>query len=87
MTVVYKSSEVMKLLDVKESVFLRNMFHSLRRKALCFKKNSQGHRMFSELDIQTIETFIKLSRYDGVTLESVAKKRLQNGERIKVMTT
>ncbi|GAA3332644.1 hypothetical protein GCM10020331_093610 [Ectobacillus funiculus] len=32
--------------------------------------------MFSELDIQTLETFIKLSRYDGVTLESVAKKKV-----------
>ena len=73
MTVVYKSSEVMKLLDVKESVF-KKYVSLIEKEGFVFQKNAQGHRMFSELDIQTLETFIKLSRYDGVTLESVAKK-------------
>lgn len=73
MTVVYKSSEVMKLLDLKESVF-KKYVSLIEKEGFVFQKNSQGHRMFSELDVQTIETFIKLSRYDGVTLESVAKK-------------
>ncbi|WP_342047159.1 hypothetical protein [Bacillus sp. OTU530] len=73
MTVVYKSSDVMKLLDVKESVFKKYVSH-IEKEGFLFQKNAQGHRMFSELDIQTLETFIKLSRYDGVTLESVAKR-------------
>ncbi len=63
----------MKLLDVKESVFKKYVSH-IEKEGFLFQKNAQGHRMFSELDIQTLETFIKLSRYDGVTLESVAKR-------------
>ncbi|MFB9759129.1 hypothetical protein [Ectobacillus funiculus] len=73
MTVVYKSSEVMKLLDVKESVF-KKYVSLIEKEGFVFQKNAQGHRMFSGLDVQTLETFMKLSRYDGVTLESVAKK-------------
>ncbi len=47
----------MKLLDVKESVF-KKYVSLIEKEGPLFQKNSQGHRMFSELDVQTLETFL-----------------------------
>ncbi len=73
MTVVYKSGDVMKRLGLKESVF-KKYYLALEKEGYVIQKNSSNHRVFTEDDIQTLEKFIELIKYDGMTLESVAKK-------------
>ena len=70
---VYKSGEVMKMLNLKESVF-KKYYLALEKEGYMIQKNSAGHRVFTEKDIQTLETLMKLIQYDGMTIESVAKK-------------
>jgi DNA-binding transcriptional MerR regulator len=73
MTVVYKSGDVMKKLGLKESVF-KKYYLALEKEGYSIQKNSSNHRVFTEEDIQTLETFMQLIKYDGMTVESVAKK-------------
>jgi DNA-binding transcriptional MerR regulator len=73
MTVIYKAKEVMDQLDLKDSVF-KKYIGLLEREGYVIERNAQGHRLFKVEDIKTLETFMELSKYDGMTLESVAKK-------------
>lgn len=72
MTIVYKAKEVMERLEIKESVF-KKYISILEKEGYIITKNQQGHRLFTDEDISTLEKFIELSKYDGMTLESVAK--------------
>jgi DNA-binding transcriptional MerR regulator len=73
MTVIYKPSDVMKKLDLKESVY-KKYIKALEDQKYVFQKNQQGHRIFTVEDVQTLENFMELIKYDGMTIESVAKK-------------
>jgi DNA-binding transcriptional MerR regulator len=73
MTVIYKPSEVMKKLDLKESVY-KKYIKALEDQNYVFQKNQQGHRIFTDEDIRTLENFMELIKYDGMTIELVAKK-------------
>lgn len=72
MTIVYKAKEVMERLEIKESAF-KKYISILEKEGYIISKNQQGHRLFTDEDISTLEKFIELSKYDGMTLESVAK--------------
>jgi DNA-binding transcriptional MerR regulator len=73
MTVVYKPSEVMKRLGLKESVF-KKYYLALEKEGYVIERNASNHRVFTEEDVETFETFMELIKYDGMTIESVAKK-------------
>nr|WP_280157698.1 MerR family transcriptional regulator [Priestia aryabhattai]MDH3135371.1 MerR family transcriptional regulator [Priestia aryabhattai] len=70
---VYKTGEVLKRLDLKDSVFKKYIF-SLEKEGYFFRRNNLGHRLFTEDDIKALEMFLKLISYDGMTIESVARK-------------
>jgi DNA-binding transcriptional MerR regulator len=72
MTLIYKAKEVMEKLEIKDSVF-KKYISILEKEGYIIQKNQQGHRLFTDEDIKTLEKFIELSKYDGMTLESVAK--------------
>ena len=72
-SMVYKASDVMEKLGLKDSVF-KKYIYLLEKEGYVFQRNNKGHRIFTEDNIKTLEVFLELSRYDGVTLESVAKK-------------
>lgn len=73
MTVVYKPSEIMKKFDLKESLY-KKYIAALEKEGYIFQKNQHGHRFFTNEDIETLENFLDLIRYDGMTIDSVAKK-------------
>ncbi|WP_456363374.1 DUF3967 domain-containing protein [Priestia aryabhattai] len=70
---VYKTGEVLKRLDLKGSVFKKYVF-SLEKEGYSFQRNNVGHRLFTEKDIKAFEMFLELISYDGMTIESVARK-------------
>ncbi|MFL0499083.1 DUF3967 domain-containing protein [Priestia megaterium] len=70
---VYKTGEVLKRLDLKDSVFKKYIF-SLEKEGYTFQRNNLGHRLFTEDDIKALEMFLELISYDGMTIESVARK-------------
>jgi DNA-binding transcriptional MerR regulator len=47
---------------------------ALEKEGYVFQKNQQGHRIFTDEDIQTLEGFMELIKYDGMTIEFIAKK-------------
>lgn len=71
--VIYKSSEVANRFQIKDSVFKKYVY-LLEKEGYVFQKNQQGHRLFSEEDIKSLEMLMEMSSYDGVTLEMAAKK-------------
>ncbi|WRU97884.1 DUF3967 domain-containing protein (plasmid) [Priestia filamentosa] len=73
MTIVYKTNEVMNKLNLKDSVF-KKYIALLEKEGYVFRRNGQGHRLYSEEDVETLGMFMELIKYDGMTLESVAKK-------------
>lgn len=73
MTVIYKPSDIMKKFDLKESLY-KKYIAALEKEGYAFQKNQQGHRFFTTEDIEVLENFLELIRYDGMTIESVAKK-------------
>lgn len=73
MTVVYKPSDIMKRFDLKESLYKKYIL-ALEKEGYVIQKNQQGHRFFTDEDIKTLEAFIEMIKYDGMTIESVAKK-------------
>jgi DNA-binding transcriptional MerR regulator len=73
MTVVYKPNEIMKKFGLKESLY-KKYITALEKEGYIFQKNQQGHRIFSDEDIEILEKFLELIRYDGMTIDSVAKK-------------
>lgn len=74
MTIVYKPSDVMKQLDIKESLYKKYIAALEKDGGYVFQKNQQGHRIFTAEDIQILEKFMELIKYDGMTIEKVAKK-------------
>lgn len=70
---VYKTGEVLKRLDLKDSVF-KKYVSSLEKEGYSFRRNNLGHRLFTEEDIKALEMFLELISYDGMTIESVARK-------------
>ncbi|UAL49723.1 helix-turn-helix domain-containing protein (plasmid) [Sutcliffiella horikoshii] len=72
MTLIYKTKDVMEKLEIKDSVF-KKYISILEKEGYIIQKNQQGHRLFTSEDITTLERFIELSKYNGMTLESVAK--------------
>lgn len=72
MTLVYKAKEVMEKLEIKDSVF-KKYISILEKEGYVIQRNQQGHRLFTDEDIENLEKFIELSKYDGMTLESSAK--------------
>ena len=71
---IYKPSDVMKQLDIKESLYKKYIAALEKDGGYVFQKNQQGHRIFTSEDIQTLEKFMELIKYDGMTIEKVAKK-------------
>ena len=74
MTIVYKPSEVMTQLDIKESLYKKYIAALEKDGGYVFQKNQQGHRIFTAEDIQILEKFMELIKYDGMTIEKVAKR-------------
>ena len=74
MTIIYKPSDVMKQLDIKESLYKKYIAALEKDGGYVFQKNQQGHRIFTAEDIQILEKFMELIKYDGMTIEKVAKK-------------
>lgn len=74
MTIIFKPSDVMKQLDIKESLYKKYIAALEKDGGYVFQKNQQGHRIFTAEDIQTLEKFMELIKYDGMTIEKVAKK-------------
>lgn len=74
MTIIYKPSDVMKQLDIKESLYKKYIAALEKDGGYVFQKNQQGHRIFTAEDIQTLEKFMELIKYDGMTIEKVAKR-------------
>lgn len=74
MTIIYKPSDVMNQLDIKESLYKKYIAALEKDGGYVFQKNQQGHRIFTAIDIQTLEKFMELIKYDGMTIEKVAKK-------------
>lgn len=72
MTVVYRPNEVMKKFELKESLY-KKYIAALEREGYIIQKNQQGHRIFTIEDIEVLEKFIELIKYDGMTIETVAK--------------
>jgi len=70
---VYKTSEVLKKLNLKDSVF-KKYVSTLEKEGYVFQRNNLGHRLFTEEDIKALELFLELISYDGMTIESVAKQ-------------
>ncbi|MBY0008135.1 DUF3967 domain-containing protein [Priestia aryabhattai] len=70
---VYKTGEVLRKLNLKDSVF-KKYISSLEKEGYVFRKNNMGHRLYTEKDIKALEMFLELISYDGMTIESVAKK-------------
>lgn len=82
---VYKTGEVLKRLDLKDSVFKKYIF-SLEKEGYSFQRNNLGHRLFTEDDIKALEMFLELISYDGMTIESVARKiGMANKKRLEPM--
>ena len=86
MTLIYKTKDVMEKLEIKDSVF-KKYISILEKEGYIIQKNQQGHRIFTSEDITTLERFMELSKYDGMTLESVAKmlgstKQQSNGHAV-----
>ena len=71
---IYKPSDVMKQLDIKESLYKKYIAALEKDGGYVFQKNQQGHRIFTAEDIQILEKFMELIKYDGMTIEKVAKK-------------
>lgn len=71
--IVYKAMEVIGRLGLKASVF-KKYISLLEKEGISFQRNQQGHRIYTEDDVKALEMFIEWSRYDGMTLEGVAKK-------------
>ena len=71
---IYKPSDVMNQLDIKESLYKKYIAALEKDGGYVFRKNQQGHRIFTAEDIQTLEKFVELIKYDGMTIEKVAKK-------------
>ena len=71
--VIYKPSEIMEKLNLKESVYKKYIL-ALEKEGYLFQRNDRNHRIFTDKDIQTLENFIELIKYDGMTIEAVAKK-------------
>jgi DNA-binding transcriptional MerR regulator len=63
----------MKRFDLKESLYKKYIL-ALEKEGYVIRKNQQGHRFFTDEDIKTLEAFIKMIKYAGMTIESVAKK-------------
>jgi DNA-binding transcriptional MerR regulator len=64
----------MNQLDIKESLYKKYIAALEKDGGYVFQKNQQGHRIFTAEDIQTLEKFMELIKYDGMTIEKVAKK-------------
>lgn len=73
MTVFYKASEVAKRLGLKEST-LKKYYLALEKEGYSVKRNPSNHRMFTDDDMQIIEQFRELIKYDGMTIELAAKE-------------
>jgi DNA-binding transcriptional MerR regulator len=73
MAIVYKPSDIMQRLGIKESLY-KKYIAALEDGGYTFQRNQQGHRIFTDNDIQTLETFMDLIKYDGMTIEKVAKQ-------------
>lgn len=73
MTIIYKPNDIMKKFGLKESLYKKYIL-ALEKEGYVFQRNQQGHRIFSSKDLEIIETFLKLIKYDGMTIEKVAKK-------------
>ena len=74
MTIIYIPSNVMNQLDIKEKKKKKYIAALEKDGGYVFQKNQQGHRIFTAIDIQTLEKFMELIKYDGMTIEKVAKK-------------
>lgn len=70
---VYKPGEVMKKLGLKDSVYKKYIL-ALEKEGYVFQRDEKNHRFFTNKDIQTLENFMELIKYDGMTIEAVAKK-------------
>lgn len=73
MTIIFKPSDIMKKLDIKESLY-KKYIAALEDGGYVFQKNEKGHRIYTQEDVETLEKFMELIRYDGMTIEKVAKK-------------
>lgn len=73
MTMIYQPKEVMEKLGFKDGVY-KKYIKALEDEGYEFHKNDRGHRIFTEDDLKTLETFVELIQYDGMTIEKVAKE-------------
>lgn len=71
-TIVHKPSEVMEMLDLKESTF-KKYYLELEKEGYTFQKDGRM-RLFTDDDIKVLEAFMELIKYDGITIPLAAKK-------------
>ena len=70
--VILTSTQIREQLELKPSTF-RKYQDILENVGYTIKKNSRGHRQYSNYDVLIFEKLIELSKHDGMTLEKSAR--------------
>lgn len=72
MTMIYKPAEVMEMLDLKESTYKKYILE-LEKAGYVVPKDGRN-RYFTQENIDALEQFIELLKYDGITIAQASKK-------------
>jgi len=72
MTVVYKPAEVMEMLNLKDSTYKKYILE-LEKEGYVIQKDGRT-RYFTKENIEALEQFIELLKYDGITIPLASKK-------------
>ncbi|PGL70087.1 MerR family transcriptional regulator [Bacillus sp. AFS055030] len=79
--VILTSTQIREQLDLKPSTF-RKYQDILEKVGYKIKKNSRGHRQYSNYDVLIFEKLIELSKHDGMTLEKSARMIIEQTNRL-----
>ncbi|WP_088011800.1 MerR family transcriptional regulator [Gottfriedia acidiceleris] len=79
--VILTSSQIREQLELKPSTF-RKYQDILEKVGYSIKKNSRGHRQYSNYDFVIFEKLIELSKHDGMTLEKSARMIIEQTNRL-----
>lgn len=75
--IVYKTLKVSEILNVKEST-LRKYCTLMQKNNYVFSKNSSGHRVFYEKDIQALRDIIDVKNYSQLTVAEAVENVLSD---------
>jgi hypothetical protein len=79
--VILTSTQIREQLELKPSTF-RKYQDILENVGYTIKKNSRGHRQYSNYDVLIFEKLIELSKHDGMTLEKSARMIIEQTNRL-----